>query len=221
MVENSSAAFMMAANAGFPAECDVWPSADGEPVVMHDETLDRTTFGHGRVCSYTADQFKTIHLRQPGADQRVPLLREVSNLVSYVEVKAPDSPDFVRRVIEVMGHKGWLLQSFDEKTLQYAQELNPELPIAFLVDDPKGFDLALRRGWSVHADHLILDDSTVSRFRDRNLRLGAWTVNTESDICRVVAWKLDVIISDEPRLVMPLTAAKGPEDATNRKDSAK
>jgi glycerophosphoryl diester phosphodiesterase len=219
LVENSFTAFAIAVTAGFPAECDVWPSADGEPVVIHDETLDRTTVGHGNVSANAADRFKTIRLREPEPEAWVPLLSEVSNLVSYVEVKAPDSPAFVRRVTEIMGPKGWLLQSFDERTLEYAQDLNPQLPVAFLVDEPKGFDLALGRGWAVHADHRVLDRATVTRFRDRDLRIGAWTVNTESDIRRLIPWELDVIISDEPKLVKQLIEAKRPEPATNRKNS--
>ena len=48
--ENSLAAAVAALRAGFEwIECDVWPSADGVPVLIHDETLDRTTTATGRV----------------------------------------------------------------------------------------------------------------------------------------------------------------------------
>lgn len=213
LVENSARAFAMANSAGFAAECDTWPAADGEPVVIHDPTLDRTTLGRGEVSSYASDRLKTIRLREPEAF--VPLLREVAGRVSYVEVKAPDSPAFVRRVIEIMGGRNWLLQSFDEQTLLHAAQMKPRLPVAFLVDEPGGFELALRREWSVHADYRILDARTVARFRERRLRIGAWTVNEKADIRRVLALGLDAIISDEPMLVRHLMVEAQLPDATS------
>ena len=207
LVENSLNAFATAVACGFPAECDVWPSADGEPVVIHDDTLDRTTTARGKVASYRADHLRQIRLRDPESDTTVPLLKDVARLVNYVEVKAPESTEFVRRIIDIMADQAWLLQSFDEKTLNYARQVKPDLPIAFLVDDPRGFEIALNNGWAVHADHLILNPDIVIRFRARALRVGAWTVNAESDILRVLPWDLDVLISDEPLLVRKMLAA--------------
>lgn len=208
LVENSARAFEMARAGGFDAECDVWPAADGEPVVIHDQTLDRTTTGRGQVATYRADELRRIRLREPESDAPIPLLADVSNVVSYVEVKAPDSPQFVQRIIQIMGSRRWLMQSFDEKTLAYCRELSPEVPIALLVEERSAFQIALERGWPVHADHSILEDEIVAQLRNRGLRVGAWTVNAEADILRVLRWELDVIISDEPLLVRQLGGAK-------------
>jgi glycerophosphoryl diester phosphodiesterase len=208
LVENSTRAFEMARAGGFEAECDVWPAADGEPVVIHDQTLDRTTTGRGQVATYRSDELRKIRLREPERGAPVPLLADVANLVSYVEVKAPDSPQFVRRVIEIMGSRRWLMQSFDEKTLAYCRDLSPQVPIALLVEEPSGFELALDRMWPVHADHAILTDGIVAQLRKRGLRVGAWTVNAEADILRVLRRGLDVIISDEPLLVRQLAGRK-------------
>ena len=207
LVENSLRAFAMAVACGFPAECDVWPSADGEPVVIHDDTLDRTTTARGKVASYRSDHLKQIRLQDPTSNATVPLLKEVARLVSYVEVKAPDSPEFVRRVIDIMADRVWLLQSFDEKTMNHTHQAKPDLPTAFLVDAPVGFEIALNNGWAVHADHMLLNDRVVARFRARGLRIGAWTVNAEWDIRRMLRLDLDVIISDEPQVVREMLAA--------------
>ena len=218
LVENSRRAFEAAIAGGFPAECDVWASADGEPVVIHDETLDRMTTAQGKIASYTADALRHVRMRAPEPQSTVPLLKEVADLVSYVEVKPPDSPRFVRRVIEVMGARQWLLQAFDAGVLQHARDLKPNLATALLVDDAEGFETALNNGWPVHADHMILSDEIVARFRGRGLRIGAWTVNTEAEIRRVLAWNLDVIISDEPALVREMLESR--PGATNRVDSS-
>lgn len=207
-VENSARAFAAARAAGFEVECDVWPSADGQPVVIHDRTLDRTTGSRGEVAGHRADELRHIRLREPEADAMLPLLADVAHLVSYVEVKATDSPQFVRRVIEIMGARPWLMQSFDARTLVYALEANPRLPIALLVEDRAAFQVALERGWAVYADHAVLDEAVVGQLREQGLRVGAWTVNAEGDIHRVLRLGADVVISDEPMAVRELARVK-------------
>ena len=50
--ENSREAFAHSFNQGFTSECDVWASSDGVPVILHDETLDRTAYSTGKVVEY-------------------------------------------------------------------------------------------------------------------------------------------------------------------------
>lgn len=64
--ENSLSACLAAAEAGFGIEFDVRPSADGHPVVFHDETLDRMTAQNGRVEEMTAAALQEIQLHESG-----------------------------------------------------------------------------------------------------------------------------------------------------------
>jgi len=204
-VENSHEAFAAAAAAGFGAECDVQAAADGEPVVIHDETLERTTTGRGAAASFTSQQLRSLRLRDAERPAElggpVPLLADVAHLVALVEVKPRDCPDLVWRVIRVMSGRQWLLQSFDERNLVHARQVDPSVAAALLVEDADGVEAAIDGGWTIHLDHQLLDQPTMHRLRDRGLRVGVWTVNTEEEIRRILPLRPDVIISDQPQLV--------------------
>ena len=58
--ENTMAAFRIAASMGIPFELDTMLCKSGEPVVIHDYTVDRTTNGKGRVADLTLKQFKSF-----------------------------------------------------------------------------------------------------------------------------------------------------------------
>jgi glycerophosphoryl diester phosphodiesterase len=97
--ENSLTAFAGALALGVDLlEFDVHQSADGEPVVIHDPTLDRTTEGTGAVCAQSAAALRRLRLRGRGGaltDERVPLLDDVLALASragaelLLEIKGP------------------------------------------------------------------------------------------------------------------------------------
>ncbi len=88
--ENSLAAIQACIGLGADMiEIDVRKSADNELVVIHDETLDRTTNGSGHVGQFTRQQLQKFHLRnraggvkQAVTDQKIPTLAEVLQLVS-------------------------------------------------------------------------------------------------------------------------------------------
>src|SRR5688572_8407861 len=88
--ENSLAAFDEAIKAGFWVECDVHASRDGEPVIIHDETLDRTTEWRGRVDAFDVADLQHVRLRD--SHQTLPKLADAlrSGGRWLVEVKPPD-----------------------------------------------------------------------------------------------------------------------------------
>ncbi|HEY8613344.1 MAG TPA: glycerophosphodiester phosphodiesterase family protein, partial [Roseomonas sp.] len=100
--ENSMTAFRQAIAAGVDAvECDVHLSADGEPMVMHDATLDRTSNGRGPLGERMAAELSGVKLISAGGE-RLPRLSDLLALVAegnaglQVEVKANwhGRPDF-------------------------------------------------------------------------------------------------------------------------------
>ncbi len=80
MPENSLAAFAACCRAGFPAELDVRLSRDGRLVVFHDRALARVTGARGRVDDHDASELTAMRLQ--GTDERIPLLRDVLDLVA-------------------------------------------------------------------------------------------------------------------------------------------
>ncbi|HSV16606.1 MAG TPA: glycerophosphodiester phosphodiesterase family protein [Tepidisphaeraceae bacterium] len=208
--ENSRAAFARARDFDFPAECDVQQTLEGEPIVIHDELLDRTTTGRGQISACSAESLRQLRLKHPrGLTEPPPMLRDVSNLVALVEIKPPDARSVVQRVIDIMRGQRWLLQSFDPRNIEHALEVDASTSIALLVDSMNGFEPAISSRWTVHADHQLLDDRTVGTLHDHGLRVGAWTVNTEEEITRILPLRPDVIISDIPIIVRQILVTSG------------
>ena len=217
--ENSLPAFRAARKAGFTwVECDVWASADGEPIVIHDETLDRTTGAGGPVAARSWRELRDIHLLRAFGESDESTLPHLAQLFHddggvaiLVEVKPKDALALVRRVIQVMqSHRGpWMLQSFDEANLEHARAIDPKLPFAFLVEDRHTLDRAIASGHKrINLDHALLDAATAGLLRDRGVMVGAWTPNDPADLRRVMDLGAQWIITDEPTLASQLLAER-------------
>jgi glycerophosphoryl diester phosphodiesterase len=201
--ENSAEGFAAACEAGNPCECDVHMSADREPVVLHDATLDRTTTRTGPVKNLSSAELRSIKLRDQFGESAstIPLLRDVAQWVAFVEIKPPDAPQLVERVVEIMAGRDWALQSFDQANLLHLNRIEPSIPVAFLIDRPEGIDTAIARKWPAYVDHTMIGARGAGRLRDAGLPLGAWTVNTENELHQILPFRPDVIITDVPRLM--------------------
>ncbi len=117
--ENTIAAFDLAIDAGFDnIELDAHLSADGVPVVIHDDTLDKTTDGTGPVSSLTLARLQELDAGAWFGDDRahagtaIPTLDEVLERYAgrahiHLELKSPD-PGLSDVVIALLRERGWL-----------------------------------------------------------------------------------------------------------------
>jgi glycerophosphoryl diester phosphodiesterase len=214
--ENSREAFAYATQQGFRSECDVWISADGQPIVIHDETLDKTTTGIGAVLGYTAAELQEFRCRS-GTQLFFPppRLDEVAEHVGLVEIKPHEDFALVQRVLEVMAGQAWILQSFDPNNLLMARGMTlldpsiPMPPMALLVEDEISIPHCIDFEHQVHLDHTLLNKSLARRLQGAGLPIGVWTVNTEPDIQRVLDLGASTIISDHPDLVKQIAEQRG------------
>jgi glycerophosphoryl diester phosphodiesterase len=216
--ENSNGAFRAAHKAGIEwIELDVHASADGEPVIIHDETLDRTTEATGPVAQRTLEQLQQIHLRRCNDAQphwcRIPALGGWigSTIGLLVEVKPPDSMKLVRKVIDILTPRRgpWVIQSFDERNLIHALACDVGTPTAMLVEDLPTLETSLANGWkNIHVRHDLLDAAVAQRMRLAGIQIGVWTPNTERELWRVLELDVDMIITDEPLLARQLIAER-------------
>jgi glycerophosphoryl diester phosphodiesterase len=203
--ENSVEAFCAAWEAGFEwCECDVRGSREHEPFVVHDETVDRTTCGIGRV-----DELSSDTLRELG----VPSLRGVFERMDgsrklLIEIKPGVHPEAVRRTLEMCDPRNCIVQSFDPGILLHAAKLRSDVRLELLVED------AAQRGdggpWrAVNAHFQSLNGETVARLKAGGFAVGAWTVNGETDIRRMIELGIDTLITDDPRLARDTRAKIG------------
>ena len=134
--ENTLAAFKNAIAQGVDwLEFDVQMTQDGELVVIHDETVDRTTGGTGAVAGLTLEQ---IRLLDAGQGEKVPTFKEVVELAKASRVKIlpetksahlyPGVEEKMLRELEQAGYQDQTaIQSFEPGSLETLQRLNPDV----------------------------------------------------------------------------------------------
>ena len=217
--ENSLSAFRSAEWAGCDwVECDVHASADGAPVVIHDETLERTTSGSGAVADKVCSELAQLRLKFnaqltgepiPTLPRLLAALKPTTGIL--VEIKPPSASKLVRDVLQMLRaeKRPWVMQSFDASNVLEVWARDPAAPAALLVEDSPTLKRAVKDIWrAVYADHVLLDGDVVGALRANNSAVGAWTVNTAQDLRRVLALGVDWLITDEPLLARELCNGK-------------
>jgi glycerophosphoryl diester phosphodiesterase len=142
--ENTLAAFIHAALTGAEMlECDVQMSKDGELIIIHDETLERTTNGAGPVGAQTLAELRAL---DAGQGERLPTLREyievgkAYNVELLIELKSPHLyPGLEAKVLEALRAAQALersvLQSFDWNSLRRVRQLEPRARLGALYGE--------------------------------------------------------------------------------------
>ena len=196
--ENSLSGLRIAAMLGVRAvEFDVMLSADGSPWLIHDETLERTTDGCGRVCETHDDRLGILDAGAyqhpsfagetlPSLESAARLCRQLGLLVN-VEIKpaaglaATTGEQVARQVRELWaGTDLPLVSSFSEVALAAAREAAPDLPLGSLFERPPADWLARANqvaALSLHCDADALDDSVLSAAWASDMPVLCYTVN--------------------------------------------
>ena len=227
--ENTMASFRRAWLLGARmVELDVQLTADNQLVVIHDETIDRTTSGRGAVASLTADEIRSFDAGSwcgaGFAGQRVPLLGEVIewargkvNLV--IEVKT--SPAQVATCIDVLQRElqerefieQCLIISFDHPFLKELKDANSRLAVGMVyfarLHDPVRAVRAIH-GSAMHMHYSCIDAQDVAALQRAGIAVSAWTVNEPADIQRMVDLGVDSITTNYPDRVEPIVASAMP-----------
>jgi glycerophosphoryl diester phosphodiesterase len=188
--ENSLAAFARACVLGFPAELDVRLTRDRQVVVFHDRALRRMTGAPGRVDE--RDAAEICALRLLGTAERVPLLRDVLELVNgrvplLIELKSSMLwPTLERAVLEALdGYAGAIaIQSFKRRTLRELERCEAPHAIGHLRrrSVPRaGMGPAFV---GCHVD--VLASRAVQRRRDTGGVVLAWTIRSEQQAERAL-----------------------------------
>ena len=193
-------------------ELDVHLSADGELIVIHDETVDRTTNGNGLVNTLSSRELKQFRINE---HHEIPLLSEVFELVNKncfinIELKSYETADKVVELIEkYVFEKNWnynhfLISSFDWNALQQVRFLNDEIQIGVLTETDLDLALAFAKfiqAKSVHPHFHLLNKENVSKIQAKKIDVFPWTVNEREDIEKIKAFKVNGIITDFPNRI--------------------
>lgn len=186
---------------------------DGHLMVIHDDTLQRTTNGHGPL---TGKTFTELRALDAGLGERIPTLAEIFDTVNRravvnVELKgAHTAAPVVALIDDYVRHRGWhyddfLLSSFDHERIREVRQLRSEIRIGALIDKtPRGdVEFAERLGaWSLHPGQRCVTPALVADAHERRLKVFVFTVNGPKHIARMRALGVDGVFSDFPERVI-------------------
>ena len=229
--ENSLLAFRnaLALGADF-IELDVHLSKDGEVVVIHDPTLERTTTGSGPVKDRTAAELKAVRLKDRTGTvtaETMPTLDEVAAVAAeagrrmLLEVKVDPSraryPGIEEKVLSILDrHRmaaSTVVMAFEAPTWRRVRVLRPDVATCALYSARAlaGSTLAaeldsLRSAGVgfIGVEHTAVDTAAVAQARAAGIGIGAWTVNDAAGIKRLIDAGVGIVITDRPDLAKSL-----------------
>lgn len=226
--ENSLPAFRGALGLGVDLlELDVHLTKDGEVVVIHDPTLDRTTTGRGAVADHSWGDLTAVRLRGAAAEG-VPRLRDVLELARstpvrlLVEIKTRVNRTrylgIEEKVLTLLRETGLLgratVMAFEWETLERLRALDAGARLTGLLTRRGaellgGVRVAVERLTAFRANELgiertLLSPEAVAAAREAGLTIGVWTVNDPEELRRTLAAGVDYVTTDRPDLALQL-----------------
>lgn len=208
--ENTLKAFQKALDLNADGiELDVHLSADGNIIVIHDETIDKMTNVKGFVNTLSLSELKRFLI---DGQYEIPTLKEVFDLVNKkclinIELKNADTLTKVVSLIdEYVSDKNWsyehfIVSSFDWNALQEVHNLDSKIPIGVLAET--NLDLAVAfaetiKAKAIHPYYHLLNEENTKAIQEKGFLVLPWTVNIEEDIQKIKSYKVDGIITDFP-----------------------
>jgi glycerophosphoryl diester phosphodiesterase len=202
-------------------ELDVHLSKDGQLVVIHDETLDRTTNAKGFVRDYTLEELSQMHAGSvfcdtygfvgiPSFEQYcqwasdLPIITNVeikTNLFYYTGIEEK----LIAMVHRYHLEEKVIFSSFNHPTVMRALQLDSKIPCGLLVGRAGMGNIgyyAQTLGMSYyHPDFNSLTDEIVQECKDHGIGLNVWTIDDMKSLEQVTEWGVDGVITDFPDIV--------------------
>lgn len=204
--ENTLDAFAEAIRLGADGiELDVQGTADGVPVILHDQSLSRTT---GRDLDVNVVSFATLRELAPS----VPTLTEVLRLVGDrahldIEIKANGIAEQTIAALADVHEVRWAISCFDWTVIQACRALcsSADLWLLSIAWTPTLLATAAETGTRVVALYdRIVDEQLVNETHERGLDLMVWTVNDPDRAAQLRDWGVDALCTDNPAAMLHL-----------------
>ena len=216
--ENTLAAFQKAVDLGADGvELDIQLTKDDQIVVIHDETIDRTSDGKGWVKDYTLEELRAFNYNRTKPEYKhadIPTMREVFELLKptglFINIEIKTGVVFYEKIEEKilaltkeMGMEDRVCySSFNHYTVTRIHEFKPDAEVGFLyADGPIDMpSYGVKHG--VNALHPALYnlqyDGFVKECKEKGLKLNVWTVNERPYMEMCCQYGVDAIITNYP-----------------------
>jgi glycerophosphoryl diester phosphodiesterase len=229
--ENTIAAFELAlAQQADAIELDVKLSADGQVIVIHDSTVDRTTNGHGKVQDMTLAELKALDAGSfrgsQFAGERIPTLENVFDAMgrrTFINIELKNHKSHGEDLVEtvcmlVKKHqmqKYVMFSSFFPNALSKAHSYLPNVPRGLLALNgflgiwARSFGFSFGKYDALHPNLQDFTQEEVTRVHRLKRRVHVYTVNKEEDVRRLFKWGVDGVFTDDPQLAVKVRAGTG------------
>lgn len=182
----------------------------GEVIVIHDDTLERTTDGHGSVYERSFSELREF---DAGKGERIPTLTEVLELTRYslplnIEIKDRLVAPAVCRLLasfDDLNLENIIVSSFHEQAVIEVRERLPKVPIGILAHDkPEAiapmFDLAAQlKAFSVHPHINSVSQELVKQAHRSSYRVLPYTARTPEQLTKLFDCGADGCFADDPK----------------------
>lgn len=207
--ENTLAAMALAVQIGVnELETDLRLSKDGEIVLMHDETVDRTTNGHGRVNDLTLAELRAL---DAGSGEQIPTFRELLDATSVsLQIEIKDAKVIDPLLILLRDRESDIPRlaptSFDRDSVRRMVEGAPQACVGLISKESditlldEAAALGARR---VLVGYDSVTEEFVATAHQRGFRVDLWPITTPEQVRRTVELGADGFTTDDPRIVGP------------------
>lgn len=224
--ENTIAAFNLAIIQGADAiELDAKLCADGYVVIVHDQTIDRTTSASGKVSEMTLAELQKLdagsHFDIAFRDEKIPTLDQVLEAVGkriYINIelsnyasKTDSLPEKTADIIRRHSMNDWVMfSSFNPLALIRVKKILPDIPVGLLA--LSGGNGRWARSWlgslvhyqALHPHYSDVNPELVNRLHRQGARIHPFTVNGEPEMRALQELDVDGIITDDTMLAQKI-----------------
>lgn len=207
-------------------EIDVQRSMDGELVIIHDTTVDRTTDGTGKVKDLTFEQIRSLDAGSWKGEQfkgeKIPTFDEIldryhGKVGILIELKAPElypgieaqvAQELIERNLDKPQNEKIIIQSFNFESMKLTNELLPKVPIGVLTSNKAHTTEQALKEFTTYADYFnpsygIVTKELVDQVHSLGMKIQSWTVRSHEAAQFLLEMNVDGIITDYPDYVDP------------------
>lgn len=220
--ENTIAAMELAIKQGCHGiETDLQLTKDGEVVVFHDWSVERTTNGLGEIKDLTLSQILELDagswFSEEFKGEKIPTLVDLLNIVPKglllnLEIKSQSHDDRgieekVVRILEKYNRiENIIISSFNHMCLERVQKINKQIKLGILYEahfiDPLNFIKSNQLDiYSIHSCSHYTNKDLIQTAHDNNMKVYSWTVNDIKIAERLEEYQIDGIITNYPNLL--------------------
>lgn len=219
--ENTLSSFRKALEIGVDGiELDIRFTKDKEIIVIHDNLVDRTTNGKGKINELTLKQIKKLNIidKTTGKllNETIPTLKEVIDLVRdrailWIEMKEKGGEEKIIKLLESKGvMSNVTLISFNSQNLKKVKIINPLVSTGIIIGNTRGTSSNfLQEVLGCYADIVDIEQKFISEeivkmIHSQGKMVGVWTVNEKKKMKKFVEMGVEMLSTNYPQILKEL-----------------